>query len=189
MGAKERSVRCPLGLKAPGCLLALVLLACVGAACSDSPESEPPGGRDNAAAAPSGKTPSGLEKVEPAIQTVARFVDRAGDAGVDFSYRNGQDAGYYSIVESLGGGIGLLDWDRDGDVDLFLPGGGKFGPEQTIDGHPSGVFLNRGGWSFLPVAREAGTAGVATRYSHGAAVGDFDDDGFPDVLVTGYGGL
>ena len=181
-------MRSPLGLKASGCLLASVLLTCVGG-CSNSPESEPPGAGDNAASAPSVKTSSGTEKVEPVIQTVARFVDRAGDAGVDFSYRNGQEAGYYSIVESLGGGVGLLDWDRDGDVDLFLPGGGKFGPEQTIDGHPSGVFLNRGGWSFLPVASEAGTAGVATRYSHGAAVGDFDDDGFPDVLVTGYGGL
>ena len=94
-------MRSPLGLRASGCLLALVLLTCVGGGCSNSPESEPLDAGDNAAAAPSVKTSSGLEKVEPVIQTVARFVDRAGDAGVDFSYRNGQEAGYYSIVESL----------------------------------------------------------------------------------------
>lgn len=123
------------------------------------------------------------------VETVALFHDRAAESGVDFSYRNGQEAGYYAIVESLGGGIGLLDWDCDGDLDLFLPAGGRFGKDETIGGHPSGVFLNRGDWSFLESGAQAGTADESKRYSHGAAVGDFNADGFPDVLVTGYGGV
>ena len=59
-------MRSPLGLKASGCLLASALLTCVGG-CANSPESEPPGAGDNAASAPSVKTSSGTEKVEPVI--------------------------------------------------------------------------------------------------------------------------
>lgn len=125
----------------------------------------------------------------PVPDTVASFRDRAARSGVSFTYRNGQEAGYFSIVESLGGGVGLLDWDRDGDLDLFLPAGGRFGDDETIGGRPAGLFLNRGDWSFLDASVQTGTAGETARYSHGAAVGDFDSDGFPDVLVTGFGGV
>ena len=125
----------------------------------------------------------------PVPDTVASFRDRAARSGVSFTYRNGQEAGYFSIVESLGGGVGLLDWDRDGDLDLFLPAGGRFGADETIGGRPAGLFLNRGDWSFLDASVQTGTAGETARYSHGAAVGDFDSDGFPDVLVTGFGGV
>ncbi len=177
------------GLKTRSCSLALLLLSLTGTGCPQTPGRDPAAAGDNAVAVPTAETPPDSGGGDSIIETVALFADRASDAGVDFSYRNGQEAGYYSIVESLGGGVGLLDWDRDGDLDLFLPGGGQFGQEQTISGHPVGVFLNRGGWSFLPAAKQAGTAGESTRYSHGAAVGDFDDDGFPDVLVTGFGGV
>ncbi|MEE3367154.1 MAG: VCBS repeat-containing protein, partial [Planctomycetota bacterium] len=125
----------------------------------------------------------------PIPRTVASFRDRAARSGVAFTYQNGQEAGYFSIVESLGGGVGLLDWDRDGDLDLFLPAGGRFGKDETIGGRPAGLFLNRGDWSFLDASVQTGTAGETARYSHGAAVGDFDSDGFPDVLVTGFGGV
>jgi len=125
----------------------------------------------------------------PIPRTVASFRDRAARSGVAFTYQNGQEAGYFSIVESLGGGVGLLDWDRDGDLDLFLPAGGRFGKDETIGGRPAGLFLNRGDWSFLDSSVQTGTAGETARYSHGAAVGDFNSDGFPDVLVTGFGGV
>lgn len=121
--------------------------------------------------------------------TSVEFRDRAISAGVRFTYRNGQEAEVYSIVESLGGGVAVIDWDRDGDLDLFFSGGGKFIDETSIAGHESGLFFNRGDWEFLSVAREAGTAGKTRYYSHGVAVGDYDADGFPDVLVTGFGGL
>ncbi|MEC9010270.1 MAG: CRTAC1 family protein [Planctomycetota bacterium] len=125
----------------------------------------------------------------PIPRTVASFRDRAARSGVAFTYQNGQEAGYFSIVEALGGGVGLLDWDRDGDLDLFLPAGGRFGKDETIGGRPAGLFLNRGDWSFLDSSVQTGTAGETARYSHGAAVGDFNSDGFPDVLVTGFGGV
>jgi len=161
----------------------------IGAGCTPSapPVAGGPGTKTSGSlsTSPDGEGVAGDEPIE----TVARFHDRAVAAGIDFSYRNGQEAGYYSIVESLGGGIGLLDLDRDGDLDLFLPGGGRFGKDETIGGRASGLFLNRGDWNFLDAADQAGISSESTRFSHGAAVGDFDSDGFPDVLVTGYGGV
>ena len=48
------------------------------------------------------------------------------DTGIDFTYRNGRDAGNNSILESLGGGVAVLDYDLNGTLDLFFPGGGKY---------------------------------------------------------------
>src|SRR5262249_45803292 len=61
-----------------------------------------------------------------ARQEPAFFRDMTAQAGVDFTYRNGEEADHYAILESLGGGVGLIDYDRDGLLDLYLPGGGYF---------------------------------------------------------------
>lgn len=126
----------------------------------------------------------------PQIHTAARFQDRTSDSGVDFRYSNGEDSEHFTIVESLGGGAALLDFDGDSHLDLFLPGGGVFEGQQ-LQGVDSGLYRNLGAspsWRFRNVAVAAGVA-EAPYYSHGAAVGDYDNDGMPDVLVTGYGGL
>jgi hypothetical protein len=62
-------------------------------------------------------------------QTLARFAELAHASGVKFEYRDGQEAGNYAILESLGGGVALFDFDGDGALDIFLPGGGKYGPQ------------------------------------------------------------
>src|SRR5437870_54855 len=51
------------------------------------------------------------------------FQDRSASAGVNITYRNGEEAGHLAILESLGGGIGLIDFDGDGLLDIFVPGG------------------------------------------------------------------
>src|SRR5947209_1117045 len=59
------------------------------------------------------------------------FEDVTASSGVDFTYRNGEEAGHYAILESLGGGVALLDYDGDGLLDVFFPGGGGFaGPDR-----------------------------------------------------------
>lgn len=113
------------------------------------------------------------------------FCDRAG---VDFTYRNGEEADRYTMLEPLGGGVALFDYDADGDLDLFATGGGEFGPGDTIHGRSPGLFRNDGCWRFTDVTDDAGVA-AAPYYSHGVAAADYDNDGFPDLLVTGYGGL
>src|SRR5262245_9756015 len=119
------------------------------------------------------------------------FTDMTADSGLEFTYHNGEEANHYSILESLGGGVALIDYDRDGLLDVFLPGGGYFdGPDKKqIRGHPNRLFRNLGGWKFREVTREVGLPTEGQFYSHGAAVGDYDNDGWPDLLVTGYGRL
>ncbi len=115
------------------------------------------------------------------------FKDLTAASGVAFAYRNGEEAGHYAILESLGGGVALIDYDGDGLLDLFLPGGGYFdGPDKKqINGHPSKLYRNLGNWRFQDVTKEAGVA-EPLFYTHGGAVGDYDNDGWPDLLVTGW---
>ena len=63
------------------------------------------------------------------------FTDMTPGSGLDFTYRNGsEEADNYSILESLGGGVALIDYDQDGLLDVFVPGGGYFaGPRQARD--------------------------------------------------------
>jgi hypothetical protein len=108
-------------------------------------------------------------------------------SGISFSYRNGEEADLYTILETVGGGVGLLDYDGDGLLDVFVCGGGFFdGPQ--LRGYPNRLYKNLGGWRFRDVTAEAGLDGPLF-YSHGCAVADYDRDGWPDLLVTGYGRL
>ena len=122
------------------------------------------------------------------VDTSARFLDVTDLSGVAFTYRNGEEAGHFSIVESLGGGIALFDYDSDGDLDLFIPGGGEYGTNRDMYGLKPALYRNEGNWRFTEVTEESGLT-VAPYYSHGSAVVDYDNDGFPDLLITGYGGL
>src|SRR5579871_694521 len=116
------------------------------------------------------------------------YRDLTPQSGIDFTYRNGQEADHFAILESLGGGIGLLDYDGDGLLDIFITGGGYFnGPDrQQIQGHGNRLYKNLGGWKFRDVTQEVGLD-QPRFYSHGCAVADFNRDGWPDLLVTGWG--
>jgi hypothetical protein len=116
------------------------------------------------------------------------FREVAAECGIRATYVNGEEAGHLAILESLGGGVALLDYNGDGRLDVFITGGGSFeGPDRKqIVGRGCKLFQNEGGWKFRDVTREAGLDGPWF-YTHGCAVGDFDRDGWPDLLITGWG--
>lgn len=160
-----------------------ILCACFAMqwGCGDSRESV-------ATAVGSAKSPAGPVSLPDQPPTALHFSDVTARTGVSFAYRDGQEAGHWTMVESVGGGAAAVDYDGDGDVDLILAGGGEFGTDREIRGRPAGLFRNEGHWRFSRVGEQAGLA-AAPYYSHGVAAGDCDSDGFRDFVVTGYGGL
>jgi hypothetical protein len=109
-------------------------------------------------------------------------------ANISFTYRNGEEAGNFAIIESLGGGVALFDYDGDGLLDIFLPGGGYYDGKKVL-GHPCKLYRNLGNFKFEDVTAKVGLDKIAFQYSHGAAAFDYDRDGWPDLLISGYNRL
>jgi hypothetical protein len=151
-------------------------------------------GCDSGAARP-GPVVTPPEHAEPEPTGPPLFEDVTAGTGIQFAYRNGEEVTppHLSILESLGGGLAVIDYDGDGLLDLFLVGGGHFGgpDNKQILGHPCRFYRNEGNWKFRDVTAEVGldklAGGQPWFYSHGAAVADYDRDGWPDLLVTGWG--
>src|SRR5262249_35183196 len=158
----------------------LAVLLTVGAVAALGPGEQPP-------AAPSPETARERAPAPPAEEDSPLFRDMTPKSGVDFTYRNGEEADQYTLLESVGGGVALIDYDGDGLLDIFLPGGGEFvGEGRTqIKGRPCKLYKNLGGFKFKDVTKEAGLDKIDF-YTHGAAVGDYDGDGWPDLFITGY---
>jgi len=124
-------------------------------------EGESPGGRGPALR---------FELLEPA------------DTGLDVTMTSGVDPST-QILEVNGGGLGLIDYDRDGDLDLFVANGATLA--DTEHGPGSRLYENLGGMRFADVTTAAGID--LTRWAMGVAVGDYDGDGWDDLYVTCYG--
>lgn len=133
-----------------------------------------------------------LEKGSSGNSTSAESTIKFGDVtqslGLKHIYRNGEEANAYTYLEAMGGGLASLDYDRDGAMDLFLTGGGSISEQNTISGLPGALWRNQAGQTMVDVtsSSQVGDVGV---YTQGTAVADYNNDGFPDLLVTGYGGL
>ncbi len=122
------------------------------------------------------------DQVGPAL-----FRDVTAESGVNFTYRNGEEADHYAILESLGGGLAVLDFDGDGLLDLFIPGGGHYegADKKQIKGNPCRFYRNLGNFRFEDDTAKMGLDKIAF-FTHGAAAADYDNDGWPDLLVTGW---
>ena len=125
-----------------------------------------------------------------------RFVDATKAAGIAFAHHNSATSNKY-LIETMGGGVALLDYDNDGRLDVFLTNGAKIDdpmPDGRLPDKSDPVYWNRlyqqtSSGTFVDVTQKAGLSGaLQNAYGMGIAVGDYDNDGFEDVYVTNYGG-
>jgi hypothetical protein len=126
------------------------------------------------------------------LSTPGHFVDVTGKLGIHFRQQASPTSKKY-LLETMGSGVALFDYDNDGRLDIFFANGARLDdptPKGSIPKKDSPRYWNRlyhqkPDGTFEDVTERAGLTGVG--YSTGVAVGDYDNDGFEDLYVAGYG--
>jgi enediyne biosynthesis protein E4 len=114
-----------------------------------------------------------------------RYTDVRKAAGITFRQDSTQtDEKYY--LETMGTGVGWLDYDQDGLMDLYFVQSAATDIYKPPSPLHSALYHNNGDGTFTEVTEKAGVGGEG-HYGQGVAVGDYDNDGYPDLYVTGYG--
>jgi hypothetical protein len=125
-----------------------------------------------------------------------RFTDVTKSVGIDFTHGHSATAEKY-LVETMGGGVALLDYDNDGRLDVFFTNGAKIDdpmpkgrkPDKSDPAFWNRLYRQTADGRFVDVTERAGLSGVRqNHYGMGVAVADYDNDGFRDIYVTNFGG-
>lgn len=120
-------------------------------------------------------------RADPAVP----FSDRTRAMGIDFLHQNGASPQKH-LVETMGSGCALLDYDGDGSLDVLLINGGRTPDSPPFETRPHALYRNLGGGRLEEVTAEAGLEPTSD-YGMGVAVGDYDNDGDPDLYLTYFG--
>jgi len=115
------------------------------------------------------------------------FTDLAPLSAISY-FTNNDYTGRKYFPQPMCGGIGILDYDNDGRMDIFFSNGAKL-PElkKTGPSFYNCLLRNRGNGTFEDVTAKAGLDGRNLGFSFGVAVGDYDNDGFPDIFIANAG--
>jgi hypothetical protein len=125
-----------------------------------------------------------------------QFTDVTQETKVEFAQENSATSSKY-LLETMGGGVALLDYDNDGRLDIFFTNGAKIDdpmpdgklPDKSEAKYWNRLFHQNADGTFTDVTERAGLTGMPQGYyAMGVAVGDYDNDGFEDLYVTGFGG-
>ncbi len=142
----------------------------------------------------SGLADSGTPPLSSRLQQAApgKFVDVTRALGIQFRQQASPTSKKY-LLEAMGSGVAVFDYDNDGRLDIFFANGARIDevmakesiPVKDGDKYSNRLFHQKPDGTFEDVTAKAGLAG--TGYSTGVAVGDFDNDGYEDLFVAGYG--
>lgn len=125
------------------------------------------------------------DPTKPDLPISIRYTDVRQAAGITFRQDSTQtDEKYY--LETMGTGVGWIDYDQDGLMDLFFVQSAATDIYKPPTPLRSALYHNNGDGTFTDVTEKAGVGGEG-HYGQGVAVGDYDNDGYPDLYVTGYG--
>lgn len=114
-----------------------------------------------------------------------QFIDVARRSGITFQHDNAASPEKY-LIETMGSGCAWIDYNQDGLLDLYLVNGAStsaYAPKTTLR---SALYRNNGDGTFIDVTARAGVEAQGL-FGMGVAAGDYDNDGFPDLFVLGYG--
>ncbi len=115
-----------------------------------------------------------------------RFVEQAASANLNFVLENNPTETKH-MIETMAGGLAVFDYDGDGRPDIFFTNGAEIPSlHKSSPKYWNRLYRNEGGMKFRDVTQQAGVAG--TGYDMGVAVGDYDNDGHPDLFVAGVNG-
>jgi hypothetical protein len=170
----------------------VTLLLNSGLAQQNPPEKETAQGQQSGASTGGAHAP-----VKDALSrpiTAGGFVDDAPVIFVDVTHASGIDKFHHrsgtpekrTILETPGSGVALLDYDNDGWLDIYLLNGSTFPALKGKEAPPRAMLLhNNHDGTFTDVTEKAGVANE--RWGFGVAVGDYDNDGWPDIYVSNFG--
>ena len=123
------------------------------------------------------------------------FADVTGAVGIDFTHQHSPTSNKY-LIETMGGGVALFDYDNDGRLDVFFTNGAKLEdpmpegavPDKSDPRYWNRLFHQEPDGTFTDVTERAGLTGMPqNQYGMGVAVGDYDNDGLEDLYVTNWG--
>ena len=146
-----------------------------------------------------GQAPSAKPEPHASVQSTTtslvpgRFVDVTEKVGVRFLHQAPHTSRKY-LIETMGSGVALFDCDNDGRLDLFLVNGAPYTdpepkgsiPQKTGPEYWNRMYHQKADGTFEDVTEKSGLQGVG--YGMGVAAADYDNDGYEDLFVTGYGG-
>ena len=121
----------------------------------------------------------------PARTNVPQLVDITPSTGIHFEHLSSSEQKY--IVESMSGGVALIDYDGDGWLDIYFTNAPNVAMALAGKQAPSALYHNNHDGTFTDVTEKTGVGHPC--WAMGAAVGDFNNDGLPDLIVSCFGGV
>ncbi|MHC4439921.1 MAG: CRTAC1 family protein, partial [Planctomycetota bacterium] len=110
--------------------------------------------------------------------------DVTKQTGINFVHTDG-GSGLHYVMETVSAGLALFDYDGDGDIDIYFLNGSPLKGTGVDVAPKNALYRNDGNWKFTDVTENAGVGD--TGYGLGVTIGDYDNDGDPDIYLNNYG--